>query len=98
MNHLVCEHPIRSEFPLSRVRTDMYGNQPPSLSESRPMTDAAPLGGSDANQEPGDGKMDVVAGDRFPGRMDPIGEIVVRDVEASAFDDNVEARTTDQNS
>ena len=97
MNHLVREHPIRSESLLIRIRANMDRDQPASPSESHAMTDAAPLGGSDAKQEPGDGKMAVVAGDRLRGRMDPIAEIVLREVEASAFDDDVEAGSADQN-
>ena len=97
MNHLVREHPIRSEFLLIRVRADMDRDQPASPSESHAMTDAAPLGGSDTNQEPGGWKMAVVAGNRLRGRMHPIAEIVLGDVEASAFDDDVEAGCADQN-
>jgi len=97
MNHLVCKHPIRSEFPPRRVRTDMDRDQPTSPSESHPVPYATSLARRYANQEPGDWKMAVVAGDRLRGRMDPIGEIVLRDIEVSAFDDDVEAGCADQN-
>src|SRR5271170_6345768 len=96
MNHLVREHPIRSESLLIRVRADMDRDQPASPSESHPVPYATSLARRYANQEPGDWKMAVVAGDRLRGRMDPIGEIVLRDIEVSAFDDDVEAGCADQ--
>ena len=77
MNHLVGEHPIRSESLRFVSAPTWIVINPPPLPKAMPWRTPLPLGGGNAKQDTGEGKMAIVGGHR-PRRRRTQSQVIFR--------------------